>query len=155
MFSWWHHQMETFSALMALCEGNSPVTSEFPSQRPVMRSLGVFFDLRLNKRFSEQSWGWWFEMPCHLLWRHYNVAIYYILFLWDTFFRAKFSVFTVFMCKKMELLQFYFQIKSIHIDHEQKLLIKNHSQITLGPMDWCSCLFPRFFFQESDFSLHQ
>ena len=41
--------METFSALLALCEGNSPVTSEFPSQRPVMRSFDVFFDLRLNK----------------------------------------------------------------------------------------------------------
>ena len=29
---WWRHQMETFSALLALCEGNSPVTGEFPSQ---------------------------------------------------------------------------------------------------------------------------
>ena len=31
--------METFSALVAHCEGNSPVTVEFPSQRPVTRSL--------------------------------------------------------------------------------------------------------------------
>ena len=30
--TWWRHQMETFSALLALCEGNSPVTGEFPSQ---------------------------------------------------------------------------------------------------------------------------
>ena len=36
---WWRHQIETFSALLALCEGNSPVTGEFPSQRPVTRSL--------------------------------------------------------------------------------------------------------------------
>ena len=28
---WWRHQMETFSALLALCAGNSPVTGEFPS----------------------------------------------------------------------------------------------------------------------------
>ena len=28
--SWWRHQMETFSALLAICEGNSPVTGEFP-----------------------------------------------------------------------------------------------------------------------------
>ena len=34
--SWWRHQMETFSASLALCAGNSPVTGEFPSQRPVM-----------------------------------------------------------------------------------------------------------------------
>ena len=40
--------METFSALLALYEGNSPVTGEFPSQRPVRRSFDVFFDLRLK-----------------------------------------------------------------------------------------------------------
>ena len=27
--SWWRHQMETFSALLALCAGNSPVTGVF------------------------------------------------------------------------------------------------------------------------------
>ena len=40
--------METFSALLALCEGNSPVVGEFPAQRPVTRSFDVFFDLRLE-----------------------------------------------------------------------------------------------------------
>ena len=40
--------MESFSALLALCE----VTGGFPSQRPVTRSSDVFFDLRLNKRLS-------------------------------------------------------------------------------------------------------
>ena len=38
----WRHQMETFSALRTLCGGNSPVTGEFPSQRPVLRSFYVF-----------------------------------------------------------------------------------------------------------------
>ena len=47
--SWWRHQMETFSALLAICVRNSPVTDEFPAQRPVTRSFDVFFDLRLNK----------------------------------------------------------------------------------------------------------
>ena len=46
---------------------------EFPAQRPVTRSFGVFFDLRLNKRLSKQSWGWWFEMPPWSLWRQCNV----------------------------------------------------------------------------------
>ena len=41
--------METFSALLALCTENSPVTGEFPAQRPMTRSFDVFFDLRLNK----------------------------------------------------------------------------------------------------------
>ena len=69
---WWRHQMESFSALLVLCARNSPVTGEFPSQRPVTRSLNVFFDLRLNKRLSKQSWGWWFETPSLSLWRHRN-----------------------------------------------------------------------------------
>ena len=62
--------METFSALLAICVGNSPVTGEFPAQRPVRRCFDVFFDLRLNKRLSKQSWGWWFETPLRSLWRH-------------------------------------------------------------------------------------
>ena len=41
--------METFSVLLAICAGNSPVTCEFPAQRPVTRSFDVFFDLRLIK----------------------------------------------------------------------------------------------------------
>ena len=66
------HQMETFSALLAICAGNSLVPIEFPAQRPVTWSFGVFFDLRLNKRLSKQSWGWWFEMLSRPLWRHCN-----------------------------------------------------------------------------------
>ena len=62
--------METFSALLALCEGNSPVTGEFLAQRPVTRSFDVFFDLRLNKRLSKQSWCRWFETQSRPLWRH-------------------------------------------------------------------------------------
>ena len=50
-YTWWRHQMETFSALLALCAGNSPVTGEFPTQRPVTRSFNVFFDLRLMNRW--------------------------------------------------------------------------------------------------------
>ena len=62
-------------ALLALCAGNSPVTGEFPSQRPVTQSFDVFFDLCLNKRLGKQSWGWWFEMPLRPLWHHCNVSI--------------------------------------------------------------------------------
>ena len=65
--------METFSTLLAICVGNSPVHDEFPAQRPVTRSFHVFFDLRPNKQLSKQSWGWWFEMLSHPLWRHCNV----------------------------------------------------------------------------------
>ena len=37
--TWWRHQMETFSALLAICAGNSPVPGKFPAQRPVTRSF--------------------------------------------------------------------------------------------------------------------
>ena len=78
--AWWRHQMETFSALLAICAGNSPVPGEFPAQRPVTRSFDVFFDLRLNKRSSKQSWGWWFETLSCSLWRHRNgVSKYFSL----------------------------------------------------------------------------
>ena len=70
--SWWRHQMETFSALLAICAENSPVPGEFSTQRPVTRSFHVYFDLRPNKGLSKQLWGWWFETQSCPLWRHRN-----------------------------------------------------------------------------------
>ena len=58
-FTWCRHQMETFSALLALCDGNTPFTGVFPWQRPVTQGIDVFFDLRLNKRLSEHSIRRW------------------------------------------------------------------------------------------------
>ena len=42
-FTWLRHQIETFSTLLALCAGNSPVTGEIPSQRQVARNFDIFF----------------------------------------------------------------------------------------------------------------
>ena len=53
--TWWRHQMETFPALLAICVRNSPITGEFPAQRPVTWSFDVFFNLRLNKRLSKRA----------------------------------------------------------------------------------------------------
>ena len=61
--SWWRHQMETFSCYWPFVRG---------IHRPVTRSFDVSFDLRLNKRLSKPSWGWWFETPKRSLWRHSN-----------------------------------------------------------------------------------
>ena len=49
--AWWRHQMKSFSASLAICTGNSPVTGEFLAQRPVTRSFDVFFDLRWINRW--------------------------------------------------------------------------------------------------------
>ena len=72
--SWWRHQMETFSALLALCEGNTLVNGWFPSQRPVTRSFDAFFDLLLKKRLNKQWKRRWFETPSRSLSRHCNVS---------------------------------------------------------------------------------
>ena len=64
--------METLSMLLTLCAGNSPVIGEFSSQRSVTRSFDVFFDLRPNKRLSEQSVDCWFETSSRSLWRQCN-----------------------------------------------------------------------------------
>ena len=67
--------MEAFSALLALCAGNSPVTGEFLAQRPVTRSFDVFFSL-----ISAWTNGWvnnrrrWFETPSRSLRRHCNAV---------------------------------------------------------------------------------
>ena len=70
--AWRRHQMKAFSLLVVICAGNLPVTGEFPAQRPVTQSFDLLFDLRLNKRLSKQSWGWWFETLSRPLWRHCN-----------------------------------------------------------------------------------
>ena len=60
--------MESLSALLAFVWG----IHRAPTQRPVTRSFDIFFDLRLNKRSSKQSWGWWFGTPSRPLWHHPN-----------------------------------------------------------------------------------
>ena len=68
--TWWCHQMETFSVLLAICAGNSSVTGQLPAQRLV--TLWCFLWSALDKRPSKQWWGWWFETPSRPLWRHCN-----------------------------------------------------------------------------------
>ena len=62
----WKH-FSRYSGLLALSVGNSPVTSELPSQRPLTRSIAVFFDLLLNKGLSKQWMRRWFQAPSHSL----------------------------------------------------------------------------------------
>ena len=101
LLSWWRHQIETFSALLVICEGNPPVIGGFPSQRPVTRSFGVFFDLRQNKRSSKQSRGRWFETP---LWRLCNVIGRLAFSQWQLF--VNYPLVTIFVRTFLTLLGF-------------------------------------------------
>ena len=58
------------STLLTLFEGYSSVTGEFPSQKPVTRSFGVFFDLRLNKWVKNREAG---DLRRHRA--HYDVIV--------------------------------------------------------------------------------
>ena len=67
--------------------------------RPMTRSFDVFFNLRMDKRLSKQSWGWWFEKPSRPLRRHSNAramtlsclssflveAMYLVIHFWGNF----------------------------------------------------------------------
>ena len=82
--SWFCHQMEIFSAFLAFCAGNSPVTGEFPTQRAGTRSFDVFFNLRFNQQLSQQLRRRWFETSSRPLWRHYNVKPWSLVSVYDT-----------------------------------------------------------------------
>ena len=57
------------------CSGTANVDGpNSPAQRPVKWNFDDFFDLRLNKWLSKQSWCRWFETPLCSLWCHCNVS---------------------------------------------------------------------------------
>ena len=106
--------MEAFSALLAICAGNSPVPGEFPAQRPVAQSFDVFFDLRLNKRLSKQSWSWWFETQSRPLWRHCSVS-------WNDLFNGCRIVFIIgAMINVTDIIEFFFmEVDDLSVLHCQ------------------------------------
>ena len=61
--------MKTFFMLLARSSVNSPHKGQW------RRALMFSFDLRLNKRLSKQSWGWWFDTSSRQSRRHYIVNL--------------------------------------------------------------------------------
>ena len=93
--TWWRHQMETFSALLAICAENSPVTGEIPAQRPVTRNFGVFFicvwiNGWVNSREAD-------DLICHRA--HYDVTVMIISHTAWRLWRKKMT--TMFQSHKM------------------------------------------------------
>ena len=66
--------MEKFCMLLAICAGNSPVTGELPTQRPVTRSFEVFFDLRWIKGYVNNCEAGDLRLHC----THYDITLMYL-----------------------------------------------------------------------------
>ena len=75
----WKHFPRYWPFVTGELPAHRPVTGELPAQGPVTRSFDFFFDLRLNKCFSKQSWGWWFETLSRPLWRHCNILCFVVV----------------------------------------------------------------------------
>ena len=70
--TWWRNQMETFPALLALCDGNPLATGGFPSQRSVTLTYWYFlFDLRLKNGWRNNRCTR--DLRCHHA--HLNVIV--------------------------------------------------------------------------------
>ena len=101
--TWQRHQMKTFFALLVLCEGNSLVICEFPSQRAVTQS----FDVSLICAWTN---GWVNNRNAGDLRRHrahYDVIIIGIIF--SEKLNATVSTFSV----KVKFLAWITSIKEI------------------------------------------
>ena len=99
--SWCRHQMESFSTLLALCAGNSPVTGEFSSQRPVARSFDIYFDLRLNYNWANN--GNTGDLGRHRA--HYDVTVIcssdvFLLRFWEFISHYGMSLTRISICKR-------------------------------------------------------
>ena len=87
-------------------------------------SFDVFFDLRLNKRFSKQSRGRWFETPSRSLWRHCNAV-----FIW--------SVKLVLLAVIGHLRQLKFMIRHFYPLNYTHLILDNLIDKPLSFAQWC------------------
>ena len=73
MAAWWSHQMETFSALLALCAGNSPVTGEFPQKGQWRRALMFSLICAWMSGWVNNHKGG--NLRCHCA--HYEITVMY------------------------------------------------------------------------------
>ena len=85
--TWWRHEMETFSLLLALCAGNSPVPGESPTQRPVTRSL--MFSLICARIKGWVNNGEAGDLRCYHA--HYDIIVMYNL-QWSIFYLTSYYI---------------------------------------------------------------
>ena len=133
-FPWWRHQMETFSALLATCAGNSPVPVNSPHKGQwrgaLMFSLicvwvnnGEAGDLRRYRA-------------------HYDVTVMH----YDNYYHAIFHVLpSIFLSNEFTLKCVFYEkyfVPSFSIDVAFTLCIDNNKRHTAwcGVVWWCNCV---------------
>ena len=72
--SWWRHQMETFSALLVICAGNSPVTGEFPHKGQWRENLMFSLVCTWTNSWANNEDAGDFRRHC----AHYGVIVIYL-----------------------------------------------------------------------------
>ena len=83
-WSWWRHQMESFSVTGPL-RGESTDHRWVPLTKASDAEGWCFFsDQRLNKQLRKQSRRRWFEMPSRSLWRRCKESAHYYDVIMDT-----------------------------------------------------------------------
>ena len=133
--SWWLHQMKTFSASLALCVGNSPVTGEFTTQRPVSWRFDVFFDLRLNKTAQQTiatpvisdalaliMTSLWCKFTCHYCYIQFYLYCKDIVFIFCNFLRTLYGLFVVDMIMFTSFISAW-TISSAQVQHEPSRML--------------------------------
>ena len=58
-----HDAMQTRFALLACCEGNPPVSVDYPNNIPAISTFDGFAVISLGELLNKQSNCWWFEAP--------------------------------------------------------------------------------------------
>ena len=76
--SWWRHPMETFSPLLTLCEGNSPVTGEFPHKGQWRGALMFSLIFAWTNGWVNNRDAGDLRRPSCQLWTHFNMFTYLI-----------------------------------------------------------------------------
>ena len=125
----------TYRVTGPLC-GEFTGPGEFPAQRPVARSLDVCFDLRLNKRLSKQSWGWWFETQSRPLWRHCNDSIHTSYSI-PTVYPKKYAHGFVVLCFVVVMQSFIMNSHEVFIHIHQGCFPGTGAIVKLPQCQWC------------------
>ena len=146
--------MDTFSALMAISAGNSPVSGEFPAQRPVTWSFDVFFDLHwINRWVNNGGAG-----DLRRYRAQYDVIVMYQMRLWfgsmsSCTTMSSYSKCCVISTRICRALYYFICIRSCLVYRDNKRQISWNIHLRYSPLllQWEVCFERKAFDQRTTF----